>query len=57
MSAKKCRKDDHEADEPIFADPELGGVVAWRCTCGLLEEPSRMANEVREMIGRLKASA
>jgi hypothetical protein len=41
VSDKSCRKADklgeeHEADIPVFVDPDIGGLVGWRCSCGKL---------------------
>ena len=40
MSAKTCRKGNHEVDEPVFTDPTLGGLIGWKCSCGALSKKS-----------------
>lgn len=47
MGARQCKKGEHEADNPLFADPVLGGLIGWHCHCGALHEPTVGADAVK----------
>lgn len=48
MTAKSCKKGEHEMDSAIFVDGTRGVLVGWQCDCG---ERMESASQFRERVG------